>query len=72
MGVIVFLVVAVVAIGVLMGVIGLVVGLLGLAIKLVPLLIIGYVVVKVIQRLERPRGGAVTTTSRDSWLDTRG
>jgi hypothetical protein len=72
MGAIVFLIVAVFAIAVMIGVVGLVAGLLGLAIKLIPVVVIGYIVVKVIQRLERPGGTAVTRSSRDSsWLDTR-
>lgn len=72
MAVIAFLIAAVVAVALLVGVIGVVAGVIGLALKLLPIVIIGYIVVKVVQRLERPSGGAMTTTSRDSsWLDTR-
>jgi hypothetical protein len=70
MGAVVMLVAVVLAIGLIAGVIGLVVAMLALAVKVAPLLLIGYVVVKLIQRSERrsvvlrPRGG-------EAWLDAR-
>ena len=48
----------------------LVVGALLLALKIGAVLAIGYVVVKVIRRLDRG-GGSAVTTSGDGWLDTR-
>ena len=69
MGAVVMLVAVVVAIGLLIGVVGLVMAAVALAIKVAPLLLIGYVVVKLIQRGER-RGMALRP-HRDAWLDVR-
>jgi len=66
------LVVAVVVIGVVLGILGLVfglaVGLLALTVKLLPILLVGWVVVKLIQRAERPRH--VLSASDQRWLDS--
>ena len=70
MAFLVMLVLAVVAAAVVIGVFGMMVAGLVMAVKLIPLLLVGYVVVKVIQRVERPRGAL--TVSERSWLDTRG
>jgi hypothetical protein len=65
------LVVAVVAIGLVLGILGLVfglaLGLLALTIKLLPILLVGWVVVKLIQRAERPRA---LSASDQRWLDS--
>ena len=72
LGVIGALVVAVVVIGLVLGLLGLVfgvvAGLLGLTIKLLPLLLVGWVVVKLIQRAERKK--ALGAADRH-WLDSR-
>jgi hypothetical protein len=66
------LVVAVVVIGLVMGalglVFGLVAGLLGLTIKLLPILLVGWVVVKLVQRAGRPKG---LSAADQRWLDSR-
>jgi len=66
------LVVGVVVIAVVLALLGLVfglaVGLLALAIKLLPIVLIGWVVVKLVQRAERPRG--VLSASDQRWLDS--
>jgi len=66
------LVVAVVVIGVVLGVLGLVfglaVGLLALTIKLLPVLLVGWVVVKLVQRADRPR--RVLSSADQRWLDS--
>lgn len=66
------LVVAVVVIGLVMGalglVFGLVAGLLALTIKLLPILLVGWVVVKLVQRSSRPKG---LSAADQRWLDSR-
>jgi hypothetical protein len=71
-GVIAALVVGVVVIGVVLALLGIVfglaVGLLALAVKVLPIVLIGWLVVKVIQRAERPRGALSASDQR--WLDS--
>ena len=71
-GVIAALVVGVVVIGVVLALLGMVfglaVGLLALAVKVLPIVLIGWLVVKVIQRAERPRGALSAADQR--WLDS--
>ena len=66
------LVVAVVAIGLVLGLLGLVfglaVGLLALTVKLLPVLLVGWVVVKLVKRSERP--AHVLSASDQRWLDS--
>ena len=62
------LVVGVVLLALLGVVVGLVVGLLALAIKVLPIVLIGWVVVKFVQRAERPRG--VLSAADQRWLDS--
>jgi hypothetical protein len=47
--------------------IGLVVGLVGLAFKLLPLVLVGWVVVKVVKHVERPRA---LSGADQRWLDS--
>jgi len=72
LGLIGALVVGVVVIAVVLAVLGLVfglaVGLLGLVIKLLPIVLVGWVVVKLVQRAERPRGALSASDQR--WLDS--
>ena len=66
------LVVGVVVIGLVLALLGVVfgvaVGLLALTLKVLPILLIGWVVVKLVQRAERPR--AVLSRSDQRWLDS--
>jgi hypothetical protein len=69
----VMLILGLLAVGLVIGVVGLVVGLIvavvALAIKVAPLFLIGYVVVKLIQRTERSH--AALRPRGDAWLDVR-
>lgn len=75
-GIVVAGIAALVAVTVLLAVVsvvfGLAFGILGLmialAVKVLPLLLVGWVVVKLIQRGERPRGRL--SSSDRAWLDT--
>jgi predicted membrane channel-forming protein YqfA (hemolysin III family) len=71
-GVIVAAVVAVVVFALvtaLFGVVfGLAIGLMALALKVLPFLLVGWLVVKLVQRVERPRG---LSAADRAWLDTR-
>jgi len=62
------LVVGVVLLALLGMVLGVVLGLLALALKLLPIVLIGWVVVKLVQRAERPRG--VLSAADQRWLDS--
>ncbi|HEX6747974.1 MAG TPA: hypothetical protein VF092_11840 [Longimicrobium sp.] len=63
-------VVALVAVIALLGVvIGVVAGLVGLAFKLLPFLLLGWLAVKLIRRVERPRRGVLSARDR-AWLDS--
>ncbi|MFL5540040.1 MAG: hypothetical protein ACJ8J0_13700 [Longimicrobiaceae bacterium] len=62
------LVVGVVLLALLGVVLGLVVGLLALAVKVLPIVLIGWVVVKLVQRAERPRG--MLSAADQRWLDS--
>jgi hypothetical protein len=62
------LVVGVVLLALLGVVVGLVVGLLALAVKVLPIVLIGWVVVKLVQRAERPRG--MLSAADQRWLDS--
>ena len=69
MGAVALLVMALVAVVAVVGVIGLVIAAVALVVKALPVLLSGYVAVKVIQRVERPRMAMVR--SSDAWLDRR-
>jgi len=58
-------VVALAAVGV---VIGVAVALIALAVKAIPFLLVGWLAVKLIQRVERPR--RILTSSDRAWLDS--
>jgi hypothetical protein len=66
------LVVGVVVIGLVLALLGMVfgvaVGLLALTLKLLPILLVGWVVVKLVQRSVRPR--ATLSRSDQRWLDS--
>jgi uncharacterized membrane protein YraQ (UPF0718 family) len=68
LGLIGALVVGVVVIGLVLAVFGVAVGLLALVIKVLPIVLIGWVVVKLVQRAERPRG--TLSASDQRWLDS--
>lgn len=72
LGLIGALVVGVVVIGLVLGLLGLVfgvaVGLLALTVKLLPLLLVGWVIVKLVQRSDRRRGALSAADQR--WLDS--
>jgi hypothetical protein len=74
MGAVVMLIAAVVAAAAVVGIVGLVVAMVVaavvLAVKVLPLFLIGYGVVKLIQRSERPGRGALTRAD-GAWLDVR-
>jgi hypothetical protein len=65
------LVVGVVVIGLVLALLGVVfdvaMGLLALTVKLLPVLLVGWVVVKLVQRAERPRA---LSSSDQRWLDS--
>lgn len=73
-GIVLAAVAALVLIGVVMAVLGTLFGLvfggLALLFKLLPVLLAGWVIVKLIQRAERPRGALCRSDAQ--WLDTRG
>lgn len=72
LGLIGALVVGVVVIGLVLALLGVVfgvaVGLLALTLKVLPILLIGWVVVKLVQRSERPRDALSKSDQR--WLDS--
>jgi sugar phosphate permease len=63
-------VVGVVALAALGMVIGLAVAVLALAAKVLPFVLVGWLAVKLIRRVERPRG--ILTSSDRAWLDSPG
>lgn len=71
-GMVVAAVAAVLVMGLVLAVVGTVFGLafgaLALALKILPLLLVGWVIVKLVQRAERPRG---LSAADRAWLDSR-
>jgi hypothetical protein len=62
---------ALVALGVVLGVVGMIfglaIGIVGLVLKLAPILLVGYVVLKLVERSRRPKGYVGAGDRR--WLD---
>jgi hypothetical protein len=51
------------------GIFGLVFAVLGLAVKVIPLLLVGWLVVKLVKKAERPRSYPQLSAADREWLD---
>jgi len=68
-GAIVAVVAAVAVIGVFVAVLGVVMAMLALAFKVLPFLLLGWLAVKLVRRVERPRRDGLSAADR-KWLDS--